>query len=73
MNNKNFMFPWFLTGFTDAEGCFRISIIKNKNYKNTQSLVPTKNEKSNLTSLPLSVRLYFQIELLVFFFIIYRR
>lgn len=64
MINKNLaMSPWFLAGFTDAEGCFRISILKNKNYKSTQSLVSTENVKSNLTSLPWSVRLYFQIEL----------
>jgi len=53
MINKNLMMsPWFLTGFTDAEGCFRISILKNKNYKSTQPLVSTENVKSNLTSLP---------------------
>ena len=25
--------PWFLTGFTDAEGCFGLYIYKNANYK----------------------------------------
>jgi hypothetical protein len=25
--------PWFLTGFTDAEGCFTISIFKNNRVK----------------------------------------
>jgi hypothetical protein len=57
--------PWFITGFTDAEGCFRISIIKNKNYKISKesTLVSSKKVRGNLTTLPLSVRLYFQIEL----------
>jgi hypothetical protein len=27
------MNPWFVTGFTDAEGCFSLSIIKNKELK----------------------------------------
>lgn len=27
-NSKNTSFDWFLTGFTDAEGCFTISISK---------------------------------------------
>ena len=27
------MNPWFLTGFTDAEGCFTIGVVKNKKYK----------------------------------------
>lgn len=57
--------PWFITGFTDAEGCFRISIIKNQNYKISKesTLVSSKKVRGNLTTLPLSVRLYFQIEL----------
>ena len=25
--------PWFVSGFTDGDGCFRISITENKNYK----------------------------------------
>jgi len=25
--------PWFITGFTDAEGCFNLSIVRNKKYK----------------------------------------
>jgi hypothetical protein len=44
--------PWGLTGFVDAEGCFRISLIKNINYK----------EKGG-KALPLKARLYFQIGL----------
>jgi hypothetical protein len=56
--------PWFITGFTDAEGCFRISIIKNKNYKSPQPHAePNEKVKGNLTTLPFSARLYFQIEL----------
>jgi hypothetical protein len=72
-NNKNLMSqdsgvsgvsgvlnPWFLTGFTDAEACYRVSIIKNKNYKSG----PAKDTSGGrLTTLPLSVRLYFQIGL----------
>ena len=53
MNNNNLknmkLNPNWVIGFTDAEGCFRISIIKNKNSKGK--------------ALPLSVRLYFQIGL----------
>lgn len=25
--------PWYVTGFTDGEGCFMLTIIKDKNYK----------------------------------------
>jgi hypothetical protein len=25
--------PWFVSGFTDAEGCFVLSVVKNNNYK----------------------------------------
>jgi len=69
-NNKNLMSqdsgvsgvlnPWFLTGFTDAEACYRVSIIKNKNYKPGLS---KDTSGGRLTTLPLSVRLYFQIGL----------
>ena len=41
--------PNWLVGFVDAEGCFRISMIRNKNLKGK--------------ALPWSVRLYFQIGL----------
>ena len=27
------MNPWFLTGFSDAEGCFVISVLQNKELK----------------------------------------
>ena len=30
---NNFINPWFLTGFIDAEGCFQISIRYDKKYK----------------------------------------
>jgi len=30
---KSSLADWWLTGFTDAEGCFRVSILKNKVYK----------------------------------------
>jgi hypothetical protein len=30
--------PWFITGFTDAEGCFLLSIVKDKKYKNGWSV-----------------------------------
>lgn len=32
-NSKNTSFDWFLTGFTDAEGCFTISISKVSGWK----------------------------------------
>jgi LAGLIDADG endonuclease len=31
--NNNKLNPWFVTGFTDAEGCFGLYIYKNANYK----------------------------------------
>jgi len=30
--------PWWLTGFIDAEGCFRISVIKDNRYKTGWSI-----------------------------------
>jgi hypothetical protein len=30
--------PWFVTGFTDADGCFGLYIYKNKNYKTGWSI-----------------------------------
>ena len=32
-NNKFLMNPWFVTGFTDGEGCFWIDVYKDKGYK----------------------------------------
>nr|AVD96821.1 double-motif LAGLIDADG homing endonuclease [Ophiostoma novo-ulmi subsp. novo-ulmi] len=55
----------WISGFVDAEGCFRISIIKNKNY-NDNPWLPSLYEKLDSTKkfiAPLSVRLYFQIGL----------
>lgn len=60
---------WWVSGFTDAEGCFRISILKNKNYKGNPWLpsLYSENSQENLgldnRIIPLSVRLYFQIGL----------
>lgn len=55
---------WWVTGFVDAEGCFRISIIKNKNYKGNPWSPSLYSENNGLgNSMPLSVRLYFQIGL----------
>ena len=31
--NKNRLEPWFVTGFTDAEGCFSINITKSETHK----------------------------------------
>lgn len=34
LSNSNFEInPWFITGFIDGEGCFYISVVKNKAYK----------------------------------------
>ena len=55
---------WWVAGFVDAEGCFRISIIKNKNYKGNPFLPSIYSENNGLgATMPLSVRLYFQIGL----------
>lgn len=57
---------WWVAGFVDAEGCFRISIIKNKNYKGnpwSTSLYSTEKPDELGNTMPLSVRLYFQIGL----------
>nr|YP_009327824.1 hypothetical protein [Epichloe festucae]YP_010564198.1 hypothetical protein OYW92_mgp42 [Epichloe bromicola]APB96783.1 hypothetical protein [Epichloe festucae]APB96843.1 hypothetical protein [Epichloe hybrida]UYX62182.1 hypothetical protein [Epichloe bromicola] len=43
--------PYTLTGLVDAEGCFRISILSNRNFKQDGSNVPFKT------------RLYFQLSL----------
>ena len=32
-NNVKTLNPWFFTGFTDAEGCFSISLIRNNQRK----------------------------------------
>jgi len=32
--------PWILTGFTDAEGCFNLSIVRNKKYKAGWAVLP---------------------------------
>lgn len=32
--------PWWITGFVDAEGCFRISIIKNKEMRTQWWVLP---------------------------------
>lgn len=57
-----------MSGFVDAEGCFRISILKNKNFKGNPwqpSLYFSDAVQSDLKFQghisPLSVRLYFQI------------
>jgi len=55
---------WWIAGFVDAEGCFRISILKNKNFWGNPwdpSLYSENNGLGN--TIPLSVRLYFQIGL----------
>lgn len=55
---------WWVAGFVDVEGCFRISIIKNKNYKGNPWLPDLYSENNGLGgTIPLSVRLYFQIGL----------
>jgi len=56
----------WIAGFVDAEGCFRISIIKNKNYKDNpwiSSLYDITKINKPMKTIPLSVRLYFQIGL----------
>jgi len=40
MNKLNKLDPWFITGFTDAEGCFLVSIIKDKEYRLGWSVSP---------------------------------
>ena len=52
-----------VAGFIDAEGCFRISIIKNKNYRGNPWSPSLYKEESDNKTIPLSVRLYFQIGL----------
>ena len=38
MDSSNKLDPWFVTGFTDAEGCFGLYIFKNTNYKTDWSV-----------------------------------
>ena len=55
---------WWVAGFVDAEGCFHLSITKNKNYKDNPLSPDLYSENKELgNSIPLSVRLYFQIGL----------
>ncbi len=65
-SKKNTTLGNWISGFVDAEGCFRISIIKNKNYKSNPwlaSLYDKTKENTSMKTIPLSVRLYFQIGL----------
>jgi hypothetical protein len=52
---------YWIAGFVDAEGCFRLSIIKNKNFKGNPWLPSLYNINKETEIIPLSVRLYFQI------------
>jgi hypothetical protein len=40
INNKPKLNPWFITGFTDAEGCFSISIQSNNRLKTKWRVLP---------------------------------
>jgi hypothetical protein len=51
LNERNKLLSYSLTGLVDAEGCFRISILKNRNFK---------EDKGNVA---FSTRLYFQLSL----------
>jgi hypothetical protein len=51
LNTTNKLSPYAVTGLVDAEGCFRISILKNRNYQ---------QDKGNV---PFITRLYFQLSL----------
>jgi len=59
----NTILAQWVAGFIDAEGCFRISIIKNKNYRGNPWSPSLYKEESDNKTIPLSVRLYFQIGL----------
>ena len=52
---------WWVAGFVDAEGCFRISILKNKNFKGNPWSPSLYTGNQIGKTMPLSVRLYFQI------------
>jgi len=62
VSQTNLSGEW-IAGFVDAEGCFRIAIIKNKNYKGDPWSSSLYNEKNLNNTMPLSIRLYFQIGL----------
>ncbi len=51
----------WIAGFVDAEGCFRLSIIKNKNFKGNPWLPSLYDINKETDIIPLSVRLYFQV------------
>ena len=51
LNTNYILPPYALTGLVDAEGCFRISILNNRNFKEDNSNVP------------FNTRLYFQLSL----------
>ena len=62
-SNKGTTSGDWIAGFVDAEGCFRLSIIKNKNFKGNPWLPSLYNRNKETNIIPLSVRLYFQIGL----------
>jgi hypothetical protein len=51
LSESNKLLPYSLTGLVDAEGCFRISILNNRNFK---------QDKGNVA---FNTRLYFQLSL----------
>jgi len=51
LNTNYNLSPYAITGLVDAEGCFRISILNNRNFKEDSS------------SVPFNTRLYFQLSL----------
>ena len=56
LNNRNVLNPWFITGFTDAEGCFSIGIRPDAKLKTKWRVSPAfiiKLHKKDLTILEL--------------------
>ena len=52
-NSNLKMNPWFLTGFTDGEGCFHVSVIKNNQYKLGWSVQPNFQITLHIKDYPL--------------------
>jgi hypothetical protein len=60
-NNVKTLNPWFFTGFTDAEGCFAVNIIRDKEYRLGWRVIPRfqislhKKDKALLEQIQISV------------------
>ena len=55
--------PYYITGFSDGEACFHISVLKNKNYKTGYAVLPIFSIQLHIKDHPLleQIKNYFQV------------